>query len=459
LYIDRLIYHKDRESPELKLKGRFFIYSTLVFFLLCFVTVPYFIFVRPEEVSKHPAFFVSNLVMLLLVLLVIFFYKKFGRRVLLVNLITILGWSGNIATYETTGGIFSPDNMWGIFISSWVFLVANRRSGTFWFVVTGLTLTCFYIAEKQGLRNFRSISQQLDANYFYFNYLLAVIFLYLIIYLYETGKNEFLAQIKKAKGEIEHKNKDIMDSINYAKKIQYAVLPHEETIFRSAPLSFIYYSPKDVVSGDFYWFHEINADEYIFVCADCTGHGVPGAFMTVVCSNLLNQTVIDNRIFSPAAILTELERLLNVTLKQDNQRLQGVQDGMDLSLIHVNKATRSCTLASARRPVLMISGNEMREIRASKFSLGGMVGGVKNFHEEMVAFGKEDLLFMYTDGFTDQFGGPKGKKYSSRRLREFILSIRNDTAQVQKQKLSEEFSTWSSGFDQVDDVCVVGVRF
>jgi serine phosphatase RsbU (regulator of sigma subunit) len=459
LKVDSYIYHKDRESPELLLKGRFFVYSVTMFFVLCFSAFPYFAISDPGEFGRHPEYFWSNVIMLAMIVAFLLYYRARGHRVLLVDIITFFGWLSTFGTYETTGGIYSPDNIWGIIISGWVFLVGNKRSGVFWFILSALTLTFFYLAEKAGMKDFASVAHGLSAGYFYFNYLLACIFLLLIIFLYERSMNRFVHQLKDAKGEIESKNRDILDSINYARRIQFAVLPHEETIARGVPLSFIFYVPKDIVSGDFYWFHEISAEEYILVCADCTGHGVPGAFMTVVGSNLLNQTVIDNRIYSPAAVLGEMERLLNVTLRQDSQRLQGVQDGMDLSLIRVNRSTQTVTVASARRPVIFISGDEMREIKADKFSLGGMVGGAKVFTEQSVSFRKDDLLFMYTDGFPDQFGGPKGKKYSSRRLRDFFYAMRNETAAAQHNKLAAEFTSWSGQHGQVDDVCVMGVRF
>ncbi|HRD40017.1 MAG TPA: SpoIIE family protein phosphatase, partial [Bacteroidia bacterium] len=215
-------------------------------------------------------------------------------------------------------------------------------------------------------------------------------------------------QIEEKSKELEIKNKDIQDSINYAKRIQYAVLPHEETIYRSIPLSFIFYKPKDIVSGDFFWFHELNRDEYILVCADCTGHGVPGAFMTVIGSSLLNQTVIDNKITKPSEILNELDKQINFTLKQQKDTDSSVQDGMDLSLIKVNKAKNQIILTSAKRPVVFVKNNELKEIRGNKYSMGGMRTGDKVFEEIELNYSEGDVLYLYTDGYADQFGGPKG---------------------------------------------------
>ncbi|MCE3260896.1 MAG: rsbU 5 [Bacteroidetes bacterium] len=445
--IDKLIYKKDKENLQTYLKGKFFVYSTLMFFLLCLSAIPYYAIVKPEEINEHPEFFVTNLIILAITIGLIAVYKRAGGRVLLVNILTFFGWVGNYGTYETTGGIFSPDNLWGILISSWVFLVANKKSGFFWFALSGLTMIFFYYAELHGMHRFLADANNLTSGYYFFNYMLAVIFMCLIIYLHERSKDQYQSEIINAKEalenksrELEFRNKEITDSINYAHKIQVAVLPHDETIDRNIPLSFIYYKPKDIVSGDFYWFHEIDKDNYIFVCADCTGHGVPGAFMTVISSNLLNQTVIDNKIYEPAAILHEVDRLLNITLKQNSERFQGVQDGMDISLLKVNKATKELVFTSAKRPVLFIRDKQVQDIKGSNYK-------------------EEDMIYFFTDGYHDQFGGPKGKKFSSKRLKELLFQIHLLTIPEQKQKLDKEIKEWMGDMEQVDDMCVVGIRF
>lgn len=259
--------------------------------------------------------------------------------------------------------------------------------------------------------------------------------------------------------ELEVKNKDVTDSINYAKRIQYAVLPQEETIYRSIPLSFIFYKPKDIVSGDFFWFHEISRDEYIVVCADCTGHGVPGAFMTVIGSNLLNQTVIDNKIYEPAKILQELDDQINFTLKQQKDTSVSVQDGMDLTLLKVNKAKKEFVITSAKRPVMLIRNNEIKEIKGSKFSLGGMRTGNKEFSEVVMNYMEDDLLYMYTDGYTDQFGGEKAKKFSTKRLRELLSEISKLPVLEQKDRIASAIANWKGNLEQVDDMLVMGVKF
>jgi serine phosphatase RsbU (regulator of sigma subunit) len=258
--------------------------------------------------------------------------------------------------------------------------------------------------------------------------------------------------------ELEIRNKDVTDSINYAMRIQRAVLPQEDTIYRSIPSSFIFYKPKDIVSGDFFWFHEINADEYIIVCADCTGHGVPGAFMTVIGSNLLNQTVIDNKVFDPGKILSELDNQINFTLKQQKDNSISVQDGMDLTLLKVNKTKKEFVITSAKRPVYLVRNNELQEIKASKFSLGGMRSGDKIFSEVKMNYVADDTLYLFTDGYADQFGGDRAKKFTSKRMRELILDVCKLPITEQKQKIANTINEWRGNLEQVDDMLVMGIK-
>jgi serine phosphatase RsbU (regulator of sigma subunit) len=464
-FVDKLIYHKDKENPETYQKGKYFVYTTLLFFLLCFSAIPYFGFVQPEEINAHPEFLVMNVICLFLIGILLAIYRKYGQRVLFVNVITFMGWAGNYGTYHTTGGIFSPDNMWGIIISSWVFLVANKKSGIFWFATVLLTICFFFYADVKGYRDFFSDIRPLGSEYFFFNYFLAVVFLWAIISLYEKGKDALMKSISDAKRDLEEKsreleirNKDVTDSINYAKKIQYAVLPHEESIYRSIPLSFIYYVPKDIVSGDFFWFHELDRDNFIIVSADCTGHGVPGAFMTVICSSLLNQIVIEDKITKPSEILSELDRRIVMTLKQEKEKTTTVQDGADLSLLKVNKVTKELIISSAKRPAVFVREKSMKDIKGNKFSIGGMRTDIKIFEEVKLDFQEDDMIYFYTDGFTDQFGGDKGKKYSSKRLKETLLSIHHLPVSEQKSKLDTIMKEWKGELDQVDDILVMGIK-
>jgi serine phosphatase RsbU (regulator of sigma subunit) len=265
--------------------------------------------------------------------------------------------------------------------------------------------------------------------------------------------------LQKNNKELGSKNEDIISSINYAKKIQSAVLPNEETIYRSIPLSFIIYKPRDIVSGDFFWFHEADRDTYTIVAADCTGHGVPGAFMTVIGSNALTQTIIENKITKPADILLELDNRVTSTLKQEKTHYGLIQDGMDLALLKINKAKKELIFTSAKRPAFFIRNGELREIKGSKFSIGGLRSETKNFAEVIINYQEDDMIYLCSDGFVDQFGGPNDKKFTTKRLRELLLGIYQLPVSEQKNRITEAFENWKGKNEQTDDMLVIGIRF
>lgn len=275
----------------------------------------------------------------------------------------------------------------------------------------------------------------------------------------EKQISEQKVQLQKSNNELELQKHEIISSLNYAKRIQYAVLPNEETINRNIPLSFIFYRPKDIVSGDFFWFHEINRDNYIIVCGDCTGHGVPGALMTVIGSNLLTQIVIEGNKTNPSEILTELDLKITATLKQEKEHDHIIQDGMDLSLVKVNKAKKEFVFTSAKRPAIFIKDKQMQEFKGSKNTLGGLRSGTKLFEEVKMNFDDGDALYLFTDGVTDQFGGDKSKKYTIKRFRELLMNIHSLPAPEQKQKLENEMKQWVGLNEQTDDITAIGIKF
>lgn len=464
-FIDGLIYPKDKVSIENQMKGRFFVASMLLFIFLILCALLYFPIYAPDQVYNQPILYVFNSIMVIVSIGLLFLYKKKGGRVLITNIITFFGYVGSFGVLEGAG-IYAPDNMWGAIISVWVFLVANRVSGIFWMILTIFQCVFLFYADTQGWADYQARAASGGSAYYLVNLILAALFLLIIMMLYEKGRENSNKLILSAKAELEEKskelevkNKDVTDSINYAKRIQYAVLPQEETIYRSIPLSFIFYKPKDIVSGDFFWFHELNKDEYVLVCADCTGHGVPGAFMTVIGSSLLNQTVIDNKIYKPSDILIELDNQINFTLKQQKDADISVQDGMDLTLIKVNRSKKELVITSAKRPFIFIRNKELKETRGSKFSLGGLRTGEKTFEEHTINYEEDDILYLFTDGYADQFGGEKAKKFSSKRLRELLQLIHRQPMGTQKDRIATTIAEWQGSLEQVDDMLVMGIKF
>ncbi len=361
---------------------------------------------------------------------------------------------------------------WSMVVILFAFFVLGTKWG--WIIASYSIFTIFLglLNEQSGfsLFHFDIPPEQVPPQLPFFIFVPLMICIYSIHHIVVT-RRAAEEQIKSQKVQLELSNKeleaqkeDILGSITYAQRIQRAVLPSEEIITRSVPLSFILFKPRDIVSGDFYWFHETDDKNYILVMADCTGHGVPGAFMTVIGSSLLNQTVIENKITQPSKILLEIDHQINIMLKQGNTREQGVQDGMDLSLLRVNKSKKEFTFTSAKRPAVFIPAGaekpeDLIEIKGSKFSLGGMGMGEKQFEEITIPYHQDDIIYFFSDGYSDQFGGPKQKKFSVKRLKGLLYDIHKLSMNEQKQKLDKAIEDWKGGLEQIDDVCVIGIRF
>jgi serine phosphatase RsbU (regulator of sigma subunit) len=252
-------------------------------------------------------------------------------------------------------------------------------------------------------------------------------------------------------------NLDIQDSIRYARRIQTSMLLTKEQLRVRFPDSLLFYKPKDVLSGDFYWFSE--KDGYLFVAvADCTGHGVPGAMMTVMGNNLLQQIVTRDNILSPAAILTELDKRIIELLGKRSHKGDQVNDGMDMALIRVDRGSDNLMFASAKRPLYAFHGTsgDLTEYSASRLSIGGHMYTEKAFTEQEIAFRSNDMFYLLTDGYADQLG-PQGK-FMAKRLRRLLQDIHRKPHAEQHRILNETLLRWKVAEPQTDDILVFGLR-
>lgn len=278
-----------------------------------------------------------------------------------------------------------------------------------------------------------------------------------------TNKNELINQQKKEvehqKEIVEEKNKEITDSITYAKRLQEAILPPPALIKNYFPNSFILYKPKDIVAGDFYWFETIKKDsrELVFIAAaDCTGHGVPGAMVSVVCSNALNRTVKEFAITEPGKILDKVRELVIETFEKSESE---VKDGMDISLLCVDYTQMKLHWSGANNPLWYIipEFTEIHEIKADKQPIG-KYAEQKPFTTHTLNLQKGTICYMFTDGYADQFGGPKGKKFKYKQMQQVLLDNIHLSFEEQSQLVDTAFEQWKSKLEQVDDVCIIGIR-
>lgn len=263
--------------------------------------------------------------------------------------------------------------------------------------------------------------------------------------------------IEQQKHIVEEQNKDITDSIRYAERIQTAIFPPEQVWNSILPDSFVYFRPKDILSGDFYWVEE-KGDHVFVATADCTGHGVPGALISIVNYNLLNKAVLEKELTDPAEILNAVNNWLTLSLHQTFQE-STVRDGMDVSLCVINKKTLSLEFAGANNPAYIFKGGNFEALQADKFPVGAFVEEhLQSFTTKKMQLQKGDVIYLFSDGYADQFGGPNGKKFKYKQLKDLLGSICPMPVLEQRRILDEKMTEWRGSLEQVDDILVVGIR-
>lgn len=265
-------------------------------------------------------------------------------------------------------------------------------------------------------------------------------------------KNE---EIIRQSDKIATQNKKIMDSINYAQRIQRAVIPHFDDLVGVLDNFFIFYHPRDVVSGDFYWQSIIN-DEIIVVAADCTGHGVPGAFMSMLGITFLNDIVDRQKVTQPDKILNKLRESIIDALYQKNKEEQ-LRDGMDIAVCSINRRTNTVQFAGANNPMILIRNNELTVFKGDVMPVS-IYENMVSFTTQHVQLQQGDSIYIFSDGYADQFGGENGKKFMIKRLRQTLLDVQSLSMSDQKKKLKEIFENWKGNHDQIDDVLLIGLK-
>ncbi len=257
--------------------------------------------------------------------------------------------------------------------------------------------------------------------------------------------------VEKQKGIVEEKQKEILDSINYAKRIQYTLLANKELLDASLNDHFVYFKPKDIVSGDFYWAAKVENRFYVAVC-DSTGHGVPGAFMSLLSIGFLNEAIKEKGIVEPNVIFNYVREHLIESISKEGQK-----DGFDGILLCMDTKKGKLTYAAANNAPILIKNGTLQELEKNRMPVG--VGELKeDFKLFTIDMSKGDTLYLYTDGFADQFGGPRGKKFKYKQLNDLILQNSNASTSEQKNILEKEFESWKRDLEQVDDVCIIGIR-
>ena len=264
-------------------------------------------------------------------------------------------------------------------------------------------------------------------------------------------------EVVNQKEEIEEINKDLTDSINYAKRIQTAILPEDDEFDKMFPKNFVVYKPKDIVSGDFYWARKFN-NLHLIVCADCTGHGVPGAFMSMIGMMLLNEACVLKNILDPGEILKDMDNSLKEILRQ-NDDFESNKDGMDISLCLVDVDSNKMYTAGAMRPIYVYRKGKQHIIKGDRFSLGGTIVKNKVFKTREYDLMKDDFVYMFSDGYADQFGGPNKRKMKVLKLNELLDQVSQLDISKQAKEIESFFESWKGDILQMDDVLLIGFQY
>ena len=257
--------------------------------------------------------------------------------------------------------------------------------------------------------------------------------------------------VELAHSELGEKNQEILDSIIYAKRIQSAILPTDKIVKECLPDSFILYKPKDIVAGDFYWM-EHKDGKVLFAAADCTGHGVPGAMVSVICNNALNRSVREHGLTEPGKIL---DKTRGIVIHEFEKSEEDVNDGMDIALCSLEG--KRLKYSGAHNPLWIIRKGEIIETKANKQPIG-QFDNPEPYITHSFDLEKGDSIYIFSDGYVDQFGGEQGKKFKAKAFRELLLRIQDKPMEEQKTIIDETFSAWKGSLEQIDDVCVIGVR-
>jgi len=247
---------------------------------------------------------------------------------------------------------------------------------------------------------------------------------------------------------------EIGASVRYARRIQEAILPSARVVKEHLPNAFIIYKPKDIVAGDFYWIEGHN-DLVLFAAADCTGHGVPGALVSVVCSNALNRALKEYDLTDPGLLLNKTRELVIDQFQKSDEEMS---DGMDISLCVLNKKNNTLLWAGANNPLWIIRSGELLETRPDKQPIGKYFNS-SSFTTNSIQLRKKDLIYIFTDGFADQFGGEHGKKFKTAEMKKLLLGMASKPMEEQKTLISQAFESWRGDLEQVDDVCFIGVEY
>ena len=361
------------------------------------------------------------------------------------NLFAFLGSVIIVIMMTYSGGIYSPVTPWIAAGPTFALLLVNRKSAWFWTCIMLVAIAVFTFIEVQGYTPLPEYNLATKP-YYYMTVFASLILLMLTInMIFEKNKNDALLKVEAAK-------KSITDSINYARRIQTAILPTSSEMQKMFGECFILFKPKDIISGDFYWIAESHGKKFIAV-ADCTGHGVPGALMSMVGNEILNKILFEKNIFSVDDMLNALHSDLCSAFRQSSTDMK---DGMDIVLCAINENKKEVEFAGAKNALYYVD-TELHSINGNREAIGGD-NNPRQFTKHTISYTSGNTFYLCTDGIQDQFGGDKGKKFMLGQLKITLLQISALKMEEQKIQLTSILQNWQNEFEQTDDVLMIGIK-
>jgi serine phosphatase RsbU (regulator of sigma subunit) len=445
--LDYFIHKEYLENLELYRKSQFIVWLLFLFILLN----PLFA-ISSAGIDSKIIFYVSPLFEILLISL-LFLFKKRGSFVLVTHAICGIFTLTMFFLPRETGGLFSPDMSSLYIFPIFALIMGGIKIGLFYASVNVIIMIIYYYLALINTPFYLGSLENISNEYFFTNLLMNFLIIIFLVFRNEKIRQKLLSEVTEKNTLITQKNKEIQDSIQYAKRIQKAILPPKELVNDYLPNSFILYKPKDIVAGDFYWMQKIS-EKILFAAADCTGHGIPGALVSVICNDGLNQSVEEHKLIDPGKILDKTRDIIIHVFEKSEEE---VKDGMDISLCVLDKKENTLQWSGANNPIWIVRDGKIQETKPDKQAIG-KTDNPKPFKTHNFELNMGDLIYIFTDGFQDQFGGDKGKKFKLANFKKLLLSIHNEKMEKQLKIINNSFEEWRGNQEQVDDICIIGVR-
>lgn len=447
--VDYFVPQRYLNDNELLRKSRFIVWFVFITNLIGI----FFSFLILAENPEDTLNLLFGMLYVPLFIVGLFIFRKKGSFIFTTHYMCGIFFSVMCVMPSSTGGIFSPDLPTIYFLPIFALIMGSYGVGLFYAVLTTIVFLVYYYGGVQDDPFFRNQTLILKADYYFFNLFLNFLVISFLVFRNEKIRLKILEELRLNNVIITQKSKEITDSITYAKRIQNAILPPIKLFDTYLPNSFVIYKPKDIVAGDFYWINH-KQDTVYFAAADCTGHGVPGALVSVICNNSLNRALSELGACEPGILL---DKTRQIVINEFEKSEEDVKDGMDIALCALKGKTLH--YSGAHNPLWLIRKGavEVEEIKGNKQPVGNFSHSVP-FTSHTIETNSGDSLYIFSDGFVDQFGGEQGKKFKASNLKKLLLSIQHLEIADQKQAIEEAFEQWKGSTEQIDDVCLIGVK-